>query len=162
MEAQTKKNMERNKFKSNHLVTVYTDWQNQKDVIGTALLIKKLKKGLPFILKDTVVVKVPEKVQGLEIFEWTEEEKGLGICKVYNSERWLCKMIKSEKEQYPINQEFRFDIRYLEGNFADAEIQSEYKELTEDDVEEEQQYISEWKTKNLMDEFLLVNGEQIY
>lgn len=150
-------------LKANKLITVFNDWENQKDVIGTVLLIKRLKRGLPFILKDTVTKKVPEKKQFHEtiFFEWSDEEEALETTKVYGYEQWLCKVIKSVNPSYPINTEVRLNIRYLKGDFEDAQIQSNYKNLDEDELEEEA-YLTQWKIKNLMDKFIEVNGEEIY
>lgn len=150
-------------LKANKLVTVFNDWENQKDIIGTVLLIKRLKRGLPFILKDTVTKKVPEKKQFHEtiFFEWSDEEEALETTKVYSYEQWLCKVIKSVNPSYPINTEVRLNIRYLKGDFEDAQIQSNYKNLDDEELEEEA-YLSQWKIKNLMDNFIEVNGEEIY
>ena len=49
----------------------------------------------------------------------------------------------------------------MKGDFSDSEIQSNYKNSDEDDLEEEE-YQKQWKIKNLMDTFIEVNGEQIY
>lgn len=150
-------------LKANNLVTIFKDWENQKNVIGTALLIKRLKRGLPFILKDTISVPTPQKKQFHEtiIFEWTDKEKALDTTKVYGYEQWLCKIIKSTDDAYSINTEARLNIRYLKGDFEDSQIQSNYKNPDEDELEEEE-YLNKWKIKNLIDSFVEVNGEQIY
>lgn len=155
--------IEQEQLRAHNLVTVYKDWENQKNIIGTALLIKRLSKGLPFILKDTVTIRVPEKKQyhSIEFFEWSDEEQALENTKVYSYEKWLCKIIKSLDEAYPINHEIRANIRYLKGNFTDSEIQSNYKNYDDDDLEEEE-YQNQWKMKNLMDTFIEVNKEQIF
>jgi len=79
----------KNKLKVNNLVVIFSDWENQKGIIGTGLLLKRLKKGLPFILKDTQTVKVPNKktYHGMDFFNWTDEEKNLGVCNQYNYEK---------------------------------------------------------------------------
>ena len=150
-------------LKSNNLITVFNDWENQKDIIGTVLLIKRLKRGLPFILKDTISVPTPEKKQFHEtiIFEWTNKEQTLETTKVYGYDQWLCKIIKSVNSSYPVNSEARLNIRYLKGDFEDSQIYSNYKNYDEDELEEEE-YLSKWKIKNLMDKFIEVNGKEIY
>lgn len=153
--------MSKNFFKSNDLVTVFSDWENQKEIIGTVLLIKRIKKGLPFILKDTQIVKVPKKqsFHGTDFFNWTEEEKTLSKCNQYNYEKWLCKVITSENEKYNVNEVYTFNLRYLEGFLEDSQIFSNCKD---DETDDENVYKEQWKNKNLIDEFIKVNGEEIY
>lgn len=155
--------IEQEELRAHNLVTAYKDWENQKDMIGTVLLIKKLSKGLPFILRDTVTVKVPEKKQyhSIEFFEWSDKEQALDTTKVYSYEKWLCRVVKPVSSDVHVNTEMRINIRYLKGDFSDSEIQSNYKNSDEDDLEEEG-YQKQWKIKNLMDTFIEVNGEQIY
>lgn len=150
-------------LKTNKLVTVFNDWENQKDIIGTVQLIKRLKKGLPFILKDTVTRKVPEKKQFHEtiFFEWSDKEEALETTKVYSYEKWLCKVIKSVNPSYPVNTEIRFNIRYLKGDFEDSKIQSNYKDLDNEELEEDT-YLVQWKIKNLIDNFIEIDGKEIY
>ena len=151
----------KNKLKANNLVVIFSDWENQKGIIGTGLLLKRLKKGLPFILKDTQTVKVPTKktYHGMDFFNWTDEEKNLGVCNQYNYEKWLCKIVKSNNPSYQNGSEYSFNIRYLEGSFEDSQIFSNSKDDEDDD---ENTYKEQWKNKNLIDEFVKVNGEEIY
>lgn len=153
--------MDKTNFKTNNLVTIFSDWENQKGIIGTGLLVKRVKKGLPFILKDTQIIKVPKKetFHGTDFFKWSEEEKPLGICNQYNYERWVCKIIKSNNPKYNVNETYTFNFRYLEGSFEDSQIFSNVKD---DDDEDEESYKNQWKNKNLIDEFVKVNGEEIY
>lgn len=149
-------------LEENQLLTVYSDWENQKGVIGTVLLIKRLKKGLPFILKDTKTIKIPKKesFHGNDFFKWHEEEQVLGECNQYNYEKWLCKVIKSQNPSYEINGIYSFNIRYLEGVFEDSQIFSNSKK--DDEEQDEDFYRKQWENKNLIDEFVKVNGEEIY
>lgn len=151
----------KNDFRANILVTVFSDWENQKGIIGTAMLVKRIKKGLPFILKDTQTVKVVKKesFHGTDFFNWTNEEKNLGECNQYNYEKWLCKMIKSTNPAYQVNELYTFNLRYLEGSFEDSQIFSNSKDDEDDD---ENAYREQWKNKNLIDEFVKVDGEEIY
>ena len=146
----------------NSFITIFEDWENEKDIIGTVCLIKKVRNGLPFILKDTEIIKVPKKetFHSTDFFRWSDEEKSLGICKVYNYERWVCKMIKPVKQNYAKNGIYTFNIRYMEGIYEVSKIFSQYNK--DDDEEDETSYKDLWKNKNLMDEFISVNGEQIY
>lgn len=148
-------------FKANTLVTIYSDWENQKDVIGTGLLVKKLKKGLPFILKDSQTVKTVKKesFHNTDFFNWTDEEKTLGECNQYNYEKWLCQIVHSSNLSYEIGKSYRFNLRYLEGSFEDSQIFSNSKN---DDEDDENLYKEHWKNKNLIDEFVKFNGEEIY
>lgn len=148
-------------FKANTLVTIYFDWENQKDVIGTGLLVKKLKKGLPFILKDSQTVKTVKKesFHNTDFFNWTDEEKTLGECNQYNYEKWLCQIVHSSNPSYEIGKSYRFNLRYLEGSFEDSQIFSNSKD---DDEDDENLYKEHWKNKNLIDEFVKFNGEEIY
>lgn len=154
--------MLKKELSKNNFITVFEDWENEKEIIGTICLIKKIKNGLPFILKDTETVKVPKKetFHSTDFFKWSDEEKSLGICKVYNYERWLCKMIKPIKKNYAKNTLYTFNIRYLEGAYDDSKIFSQYNK--NDDEEDEKSYKELWKNKNLIDEFVSVDGEQIY
>lgn len=149
-------------FSVNNLVTVFKDWENQKDIIGTVMLVKKLKTGLPFILKDSTTIKIPRKesYHGTDFFNWTDEEKILGSCNVYNYEKWLCKIIKSNDKSFAPNELHNFNLRFLEGNFEDHEIFSKYNKEDEEDTEIN--YREKWQNKNLIDEFIAVNGEEIY
>lgn len=151
----------KSKLKANNLVIIFSDWENQKGIIGTGLLLKRLKKGLPFILKDTQTVKIPNKktYHGMDFFNWTDEEKNLGVYNQYNYEKWLCKIVKSNNPSYQNGSEYSFNIRYLEGSFEDSQIFSNSKDDEDDD---ENTYKEQWKNKNLIDEFVKVNGEEIY
>lgn len=151
----------KSKLKANNLVIIFSDWENQKGIIGTGLLLKRLKKGLPFILKDTQTVKIPNKktYHGMDFFNWTDEEKNLGVYNQYNYEKWLCKIVKSNNPSYQNGSEYSFNIRYLEGSFKDSQIFSNSKDDEDDD---ENTYKEQWKNKNLIDEFVKVNGEEIY
>lgn len=39
--------------KEGDYVTIYKDWENEKDIIGTAQLVKRHSLGRSFILEDT-------------------------------------------------------------------------------------------------------------
>ena len=95
----------------------------------------------------------------MDFFNWTDEEKNLGVCNQYNYEKWLCKIVKSNNPSYQNGSEYSFNIRYLEGSFEDSQIFSNSKDDEDDD---ENTYKEQWKNKNLIDEFVKVNGEEIY
>ena len=155
-----------NHFKENQLITIYKDWENEKEVIGTGRLIKFKKKGLPFILKDTDIIKQPNTLSfhGQVITEWEEKEINLSVYRIYNYERWDVKIIKSQIPFYKIGNTYSLNIRYFVDSATDKEyfkIINENEDLTEE--QEEEKYISECISKNLpIDRFLTYGGIQIY
>ncbi len=149
--------LKKSHLKQNNIITAFEDWENCKKPIGTVILLEKLKTGLPFILKDSQTIKkaTKESFHSTDIFKWTDEEKSLGSCNVYNSEKWICKIIKSEDfNKYPNSSLHRLNIRYLEGNFEDSQIFSSSSN--------EDEYDKKIENKTLVDTFLKVNGEEIY
>lgn len=56
------------------LITIYQDWENEKDPIGTAKLVKRTKFGRSFILKE-MMPETSQEVFNYEewIVEWPED-----------------------------------------------------------------------------------------
>lgn len=53
-------------YKEGDIITIYQDWENEKDPIGTAKLVKRTKFGRSFILKEMM----PETSQ--EVYNYEE------------------------------------------------------------------------------------------
>lgn len=53
-------------YKEGDIVTIYKDWENEKDIIGTARLVKMISLGRSFILEDIY----PEENQ--IVYNWQE------------------------------------------------------------------------------------------
>lgn len=53
-------------YKPNDIVTIYSDWENEKNPIGTAKLVRLHKQGRTFILEDMY----PEDTQ--IVYNWQE------------------------------------------------------------------------------------------
>ena len=65
-----------------------------------------------------------------------------------------------EKIQIEVkDKEKKLRLSELEGSFEDSQIFSNSKD---DDEDDENLYKEHWKNKNLIDEFVKFNGEEIY
>lgn len=47
------------------VVTIYKDWENEKEPLGEAILVKQVSEGLTFILEDTYPdgIPIPDHIQ---------------------------------------------------------------------------------------------------
>lgn len=143
------------------LVTVYEDWENEKKPIGTALLLKKRRNGLPFVLKDMIETRVPKTISIYDekITNWETVEKPLTNYNLYSYQKWDVLIIKSNNSKYDRNRVYTLNIRFFVKEVNDSELKLHHKEkeLTEEE------YLLLCKKKNkIIDNFIKVNGIEIF
>lgn len=160
--------MENIYFKKDTLVTIYEDWENEKNVIGTGRLIKYKKTGLPFIIKDTIIRYIPNTLSfhGQLVTEWHSKIVESTTFNIYNYERWDVKIIKSQNPKFRVGDVYSLNIRHLIANTSDKNYFKDIKYQKEEELneeEEEEKYIKECISKNLpIDRFIMYEGLQIY
>jgi len=154
--------MSKKKLIPYQMITVYQDWENEKIPIGTALLLKKVRSGLPFILKDMEEIKVPKTVTFYEekITTWELKKKPLTSYNLYSYEKWLVFIVKSDNSFFKEKNTYTLNIRYFIKEVNDSELASvvfDDLELTEED------YIKYCKNKNkIIDKFMEIDGIELF
>lgn len=150
------------KLKPFSLVPIYDDWENEKKLIGSGILMKKRRNGLPFILKDTYTLLRPDTVSfyNQPITKWVEQTMPLANYNLYSYQKWDVKIIKSSNAHYEVGKIYTFNIRYLIDQISDFEVKS--KEHFKDDITEEE-YIKQCIKKNKMiDKFIKIDGIELF
>lgn len=153
--------MTKEDFQPYKIVSLYENWQEEKNMIGTGLLLRKKRNGLPFILKDTYVDYEASTISFHDepITEWKQVEKSLGKYNLYSYQRWDIKMIKTQSPRYVNGQIYTFNIRFFIGEVKDRHLYSDDKEK---EITEEE-YLTDCKKKNKsIDTFIKVNGVEIF
>lgn len=148
-------------FKPFKFVSLYENWQEEKGMIGTGLLVRKKRNGLSFILRDTYTEIEPSTTSFYEepITEWKQVEKSLGKYNLYSYQRWDVKIIKSQSPKYQHGMMYTFNIRYFVGEVKDNQILSEQ---SQNEITEEE-YLMECKKKNRpFDSFIKINGIEMF
>ena len=74
-------------------IQIYQDWENSKDLIGKAKLLRLISKGLPYIIDDA---KTPINDQ-----------------LVFRADTWLVKFIDSSNKQFITDKEYTMKVRML-------------------------------------------------
>jgi hypothetical protein len=160
--------MRKEEFIQNALVTIYEDWENEKNIIGTGILIEKRGNGHSFILKDTTKVNVPNTLtfHGQVVTEWIVRDKNLPYYNLFSYERWNILLTVSKNPRYKNNTIYTLNKRYLVEYTTDERLSKIIgKGKREDYLEdqEEEKYIEECiKLNKPIDKFLKVDGISIY
>lgn len=121
------------------VVTIYKDWENEKEPLGEAILVKQVSEGLTFLLEDTYPdgVPIPDHIQ-----------------EVFKAPMWVVDFINLTelgKEKYgfypPVDRIHKVRYLYNVGLTAASNIESPYKRP---------------RIRLEEDKFLKINGKPIY
>jgi len=122
-------------------VKVYLNWQEEKEFLGKALLLEKIKEGYTFILEDTY-----EDPYNIDIKYKIPENQ----TQVYSFNRWRVEFLSLSLlgKKYIKPKEIReYNIRYLDTiGLASSAIHN--------DIDDH--------NKLLVDKFLTVNGVEVF
>jgi hypothetical protein len=144
------------------VVPIFEDWENESNLIGSAILLKRRRNGLPFILKDTYSLVRPDTVSfyNQPVTKWIEVNMPLEKYNLYSYQKWDVKIIRSNNPRYQPGKIYTINIRYFIKQVNDLEVKS--REHFKDELTEEE-YIKLCLKKNKMiDKFMKIDGVELF